>query len=164
MEVPDGSTIPTRRGIAAVELAIFMPFLLFLLLGLWEVGRMVQVSQIVNNAAREGARKASTSINTYSDVSTVVTNYLKCAGITNLTNLQINVANITQSSTGTQYDPSQASYLDQIQVTVLLPFDNVGWTVLDTFTNSSTKIAGQANWYSNQDQNYPTTVVPPPGY
>ena len=32
-----------------------------LLMGVWEVGRLVQVEQLLNNAAREGARQASTS-------------------------------------------------------------------------------------------------------
>jgi Flp pilus assembly protein TadG len=127
------------------------------------VGRLVQVTQIVNNAAREGARKASTGVNNYSDVSTAVTNYLNTAGITNLKNLQINVVNLTQGNAGPQYDPSQASQLDQLQVTVLLPFDNVGWIVLDTFTTNATQVTGQSIWYSNQDLSYPGNIVAPPG-
>ena len=36
-----------RSGTAAVELAICLPFLLVVVMGIWEVGRMVQVQQLV---------------------------------------------------------------------------------------------------------------------
>ena len=41
-----------------------------LMLGTWEVGRMVEVSQILNNAVREGGRSASTGQYTNSQVQT----------------------------------------------------------------------------------------------
>ena len=47
-----------RRGAVAVEAAMTLPLLLTLMLGVWEVGRMIQVQQILVNAAREGARLA----------------------------------------------------------------------------------------------------------
>src|SRR5262245_38606407 len=48
-----------RPGAAAVELAFIAPILVLLLVGLWDVGRMIQIQQILSNAAREGARVAS---------------------------------------------------------------------------------------------------------
>jgi Flp pilus assembly protein TadG len=60
-----------RRGIAAVELALLLPFLLMLLLGTWEVGRMLQIQQSLTNAAREGGRQASTGLLTNSQVEQV---------------------------------------------------------------------------------------------
>ena len=54
--------IPARRrsGAAAVEMAVVMNFVMVpLLIGLWEMGRVVQVTQIVANAAREGSRMAA---------------------------------------------------------------------------------------------------------
>jgi Flp pilus assembly protein TadG len=152
-----------RAGGAIVELALLMPVLLILLLGCWEVGRMVQINQILNNAAREGARVASTGLNTYSDVNTVVNNYLTTAGISNVNKLQVQVVNVTQNA-GPKYDPSQAKQLDQLQVTVLLPFSNVRWNLLYLVTNANTQLTAQAIWCSNQNQAYPGNVVAPPGW
>jgi len=49
-----------RSGAAAAEMALVMNFVMVpLLVGLWEMGRVVQVTQIVANSAREGARMAA---------------------------------------------------------------------------------------------------------
>src|SRR5436309_938093 len=49
----------SRAGAAAVEFAVILPLLMLLLLGTWEVARLVQVHAILSNAAREGARVAA---------------------------------------------------------------------------------------------------------
>ena len=59
-----------------VDCALALLLVVLLLLGLLEVGRLVQVTQIMENAAREGARQASSGQKTYDDVTTTVTNYL----------------------------------------------------------------------------------------
>jgi Flp pilus assembly protein TadG len=71
-----------RPGTAAVEFAVLLPFLVILLMGLWEVGRIVMVQNIIDNAAREGARLSASgafwaSNNTVSpiDGSTMSSNY-----------------------------------------------------------------------------------------
>ncbi len=150
-----------RSGIAAVELALVSPLVMVLLVGLLGVGRMVQVSQIVSNAAREGARKASTGINTYVDVQTTVANYLTNAGITNQTGLAVTVSDMTQGNSGPRFDPSTANWLDQLQVTVTLPYSNVQLAPLPIAPN--TVISAQAVWFSNQNQAYPTSITPPSG-
>src|SRR5262245_37351928 len=48
-----------RRGVVAVEAAITLPFLVILMFGVWEVGRLIQVNQIMVDSAREGARLAA---------------------------------------------------------------------------------------------------------
>jgi Flp pilus assembly protein TadG len=161
---------PVRRGlqprsaIAAVELAVVMPLILILLVGLLEVGRIVQINEILNNAAREGARKASTGINTFADVQTTVANYLTNAGITNQTNLTVTVYNVTQNNAGPTFDPSTAAWCDQLQVTVSLPLSNVQLTSLHFLASDpNTLLTAKAVWFSNQDQSYPTTIVPPSG-
>src|SRR3954447_16616528 len=49
----------SRAGAAAVEFAVVLPLIFLLLLGTWEVARLVQVHAILSNAAREGARLAA---------------------------------------------------------------------------------------------------------
>ncbi|OWK40903.1 TadE/TadG family type IV pilus assembly protein [Fimbriiglobus ruber] len=52
-----------RAGTAAVEMAVVMNFVMVpLMIGIWEMGRMVQLQMIVANAAREGARLAAQSL------------------------------------------------------------------------------------------------------
>lgn len=49
-----------RTGVATVEAAVVLSLLLVpVILGVWEVGRLVYAQQVVINAAREGARLAA---------------------------------------------------------------------------------------------------------
>ena len=90
---------PARRGVAAIELAfVFMLFVLPLMFGIWELGRLVQVQQLVSNSAREGARLSAQAYTINSsgaptqirlttgtvNVRTAVHQYLYAAGLTNL--------------------------------------------------------------------------------
>ncbi|NBO91424.1 MAG: pilus assembly protein [Planctomycetia bacterium] len=49
----------SRRGIAATEMALVAPLLLTILLGIWEVARVVMVSNLLQNTSRETARLAA---------------------------------------------------------------------------------------------------------
>src|SRR5204862_7766525 len=80
-----------RRGAATVEMALVLPIVLLFLFGIFEYGRYFMTVQLMNNAAREGARYAITHLqpvtigattygNATSDVTNVVTNVT--AGIT----------------------------------------------------------------------------------
>src|SRR5262245_60508952 len=110
-----------RRGIAAVEMAIIAPVLLTFLVGIWEVGRAIMVCNILDNAAREGARLAasnayfssnnhldpsvtpittltlpSPSTNADYEVQKKVVTYLQSAGIS-ITGLTVQVQNTGQT-------------------------------------------------------------------
>jgi Flp pilus assembly protein TadG len=153
-----------RCATAAVEFAVVMPLVAGLLVGLLEVGRIVQINQLLCNAAREAARNASTGINTYANAQTVVTNYLTNAGITNLNGLTVTIYDVSQNNSGPSFNPSSALWCDQLQVTVTLPLSNVQLTSLSFLpTDPNTIISAQAVWYSNQDQAYPTSITPPAG-
>jgi hypothetical protein len=118
-----------------VELAIVMPFLVFLLLGLWEVGRVLMVQNIMTNAAYEGGRLASSggffSSANYNDptsgqqmtllysqdssgnpipydVQKRVLTYLKAEGLSTQ-GVQITVTNISQNWSGTYTGGTSAS-------------------------------------------------------
>jgi len=153
-----------RSAVAAVELAVVAPLVAVLLVGLLEVGRIVQIKQILCNAAREGARNASTGLNKYANVQTAVANYLTNAGITNQTGLTVTVADVTLGNMGPSFDPSTAAWLDQLTVTVTLPFSNVQLVPLHFLSSDpNTVLTAQAVWFSNQDQSYPTSITPPAG-
>jgi Flp pilus assembly protein TadG len=148
-----------RRGVAAVEAALLLPLALLLVLGTWEVGRMVEVSQILNNAAREGGRSASTGQYTNSQVQQTVLNYLKNAGLPS-TLATATVADLTNPSA----DCTTATELDQLQITVSLPFTAVRWSAATLVTNGSTTLNATTIFYSNNNQSYPTSISVPPGY
>jgi Flp pilus assembly protein TadG len=100
-----------RGGAAAVECCVIMMVMVPVLIGLWEMGRVVQVEQIISNAAREGARMAAqgNTINSSGDptqifatvappntaktpnVKAAVMQYLSGAGLSQLTWADVDV-------------------------------------------------------------------------
>lgn len=178
---------PARRGVAAVEMAFVAPLLFAFLVGIWEVGRVIMVDNILENAAREGARLAASnayfssnnhlnpattpvstltlanpSTNADYEVQKKVVTYLQAAGLST-TGVTIKVQNdgqtgapkswnyiyatSTSSGTGTGYDPSAAAtQLDQLRVTVSIPYSSVGWSLLGRFFSSSSTLSGSCIW------------------
>jgi Flp pilus assembly protein TadG len=141
-----------RGGTAAVEFALILPLLLLLVLGIWEVGRMVQVQQIVSNAAREGGRQAASGAYTNAQIITIVRQYLQenlpAAAATNAT---ITVTNLTDG-----LDAASANQLDHFRIDVTVNYNDVRWTTLNLIAGSATTISGSADWDSVRD--VPITV------
>lgn len=79
-----------RRGAALVEAAIVMNTFLLFIFGIFEFGHFIMVKQLMDNAARDGARMASTGTLTYTtaQIQAQVTTELNGLGPSNL---QINV-------------------------------------------------------------------------
>lgn len=138
----------SRRGVAAVEVAVVTAFLLVpLVIGVWEVGRLVQVQQIVSNSAREGARRAAQgyTVNstgsptqvTVSSGSTSVTDaaydYLRAAGLMNLQKSDVTVAFkfLAPRKDGvTPTEPYDGEKGQPFSVTVTIPWNKVRWVDL----------------------------------
>ncbi len=102
-----------------------LPIALMFLFGTWEVGRLVQLDQILYNAAREGARLAAGGSNagtqvTAAMVQQAVRDYLTSAGFPTAA---VSGAQITLTclATPTWTDPYNALPLDKFQVTVTIP-------------------------------------------
>lgn len=53
--------LKNQKGAALVELAIILPILLLIVFGIFEFGRAMFIINTLNNAAREGARRAAVS-------------------------------------------------------------------------------------------------------
>jgi Flp pilus assembly protein TadG len=121
-------------------------FLAPLLLGTWEVGRLVQVEQLMVNAAREGGRQAAAGNMNKAAVQQTVVNYLTLNGISCSTS-NVVVTNLTSSS---RPDPSSANQMDEFQVTITIPFNNVRWVILKQIT-TTTQLTASATWYSMND-------------
>ena len=134
-----------RKGVAAVEFAVTLPLLLVLLAGVWEVGAIVNTEQILNNAARVGGRQASTGLNTNAQVQQAVIQYLQNANVPT-SNVTVTVTNVTSGG-----DVSAATQMDQITVSVSLPFADVAWDSLNYVVPSGTMLSASATWYSMVD-------------
>jgi len=150
-----------RAGSATVELAFVLPILVSLLLGIWEVGRLIEAQQILTNAAREGVRQASTGNVTVAQMTTIVNNYLTAAGLNNAGST-VTIYNLTQDPTPAvgqaSDDPTQAVQLDHLHVIVTLPFSNVKWAVVNRKMTSVTTIVAYADFDSMVDK--PLVVNP----
>jgi hypothetical protein len=146
-------SLPQRRrrpGVAAVEFAFLAPVLLILLVGLWQVGRIVQVKQLMDNAAREGTRLASqsqivapvggyTQVHTSTGIPNVqdkIREYLFAAGVVDATTVN-DAAVKFQFLDGdlTRTDPYQGLKGERFQITVTLPLQDVNWTPFDVSGN-----------------------------
>ncbi len=65
-------------GAAAVEMALVLPFLLIIIMGIIEFGRVLYSHQVITNAAREASRASATDFEPYTDAANRV---LEPAGI-----------------------------------------------------------------------------------
>lgn len=157
-----------RRGTAAVEFAAVLTFVLVpMMIGLWEMGRVVQVQQIVAGSAREGARLAAqaNTINSSGNstqimasvgpanaaqipnVKAAVMQYLSGAGLSQLVWTDVTVSFAFTSGNTALTDPYQGVKGQKFAVTVTLnqaALDKCLWTALGLVKPSS--VAYTANW------------------
>ena len=142
----------TRHGTAAVEVAVCLPLLLTLVVGAWEVGRLVEVKQLLCNAVREGGRQAATGTTTTAQVQQYVVNYLANNGISSVTTSMVTFQDLTNASVT---DPSGAGQMDRLRVSVTVPYTAFRWSLLSQIT-SDTSLTASADWFSMMDS--PITV------
>ena len=159
---------PVRRGVVAVEAAVVLPVLLILLLGIWQVARIIQVNQILYNAVREGARLAAGGYSsgnqvTASMVQTAVLNYMTAAGLPTaaVSNAQVT---LTCLATPAWTDPYNANPLDKFRVSVTVPsgtaFNSLQITTLANVAGLSS-VTAQVTWESlNDSQVTVSTTLP----
>jgi len=139
-----------RRGAAAVEMAVVMMWVLGpMMVGIWEIGRAVQVQQIVTGAAREGARLAAqgrtisengsptaiqaaidpaTNTSQQANVKAAVYQSLVGAGLSNLRYEDVDVQFRFTSGSGT--NPSEGVKVQPLEVVVRVNFAQVRWVNL----------------------------------
>lgn len=149
------SSLRRRSGAAAVELAILLGPMCILVVCVWEAGRFVEAQQVLNNAAREGARVASTGRVQSVDgtalstgyVQQVVDDYINRAGFVSDGTGAVTISNITKSNNAWQ----TAVKGDELQVTVTLAASKVRWKAMTNFINLGGTLSASSNWYSARD-------------
>ena len=158
-----------RDGAAAVEAAVVLPMVIFLLAGLWEVGRMAWVASICTNAAREAARVAAGGITasqpvTVSMVQQQVKDYLTAAGLPSAAANGATVT-LTNLSNNSWTDPSDASPLDHFRVTVSIPsgnaYNSLSLSPIATITGT-TSMTVSIDWLSANDSMVDINAELPP--
>jgi Flp pilus assembly protein TadG len=146
-----------RRGVAAVEAAVCLPLIILLMMGMWEVGRIAQMSRILKDAAREGARVAAGGTNngavvTVANVQTAVQNYLASSGMPSAA-ANGAVVSVTNLSGDSWTNPGNAQPLDQFSVTVTIPagaaFNSL--LFLSTSISGVTQLQEKVDWLSAND-------------
>lgn len=70
-----------ESGQALAEIAIALPLLLLMLIGIWEFARAYQIQQVIVNAAREGAREVVLPSGDVNSATIVVQNYLASGSV-----------------------------------------------------------------------------------
>jgi Flp pilus assembly protein TadG len=83
--------VKNERGAALLETAITIPIILLIAVGIFEFGRAYQTSQVLTNAAREGARIAILSETTDAQVQTVVRDYMTSGGLPNSATADVDI-------------------------------------------------------------------------
>ena len=115
-----------RHGTATVEFAMIAPLLIFLVLGMIEIGRGINVQHALLNAARAGCRVGITDGATVQDIADRVAINLAGTGITNY--------NVLVSP-----DPlSSAANGDAVSVTVNVTYSDVNWVPIPRYLSTKT--------------------------
>jgi hypothetical protein len=145
-----------RRGALVVEAAVILPLLIVVMLGVWEVGRMIQVKQMLVNSAREGARLAAGgyTVNSAPVTQAMVTqackDYLRGAG---LPAAAYNGAEVTMTcmASPTWVDPYNAEPLDRFRLRVRIPpgaaYESTRWSFLPKLT-AINELDATVDWVS----------------
>jgi len=141
-----------------VEAAVSLPLLVALMLGVWEVGRMLQVNATLTNAAREGVRiAAGGSWNgqpvTVPIVQKQVKDYLTAAGFPAAA-VDGAIVTVTNLSGSSWTDPCDAAPLDRFRITITIPagpaYNSLPWSPCSSITGT-TSACVSAEWLSTND-------------
>jgi Flp pilus assembly protein TadG len=167
-----------RRGVAVVEFAVVLPLLLLLLVGIWELGRIIHVQLVLNGAARDGARLAAQAnivnatgaatqlrFNTGTpNIEGAIRAYLQAGGITDLTGLVVELqfvegANGGTPSPSTTADPYTGVKNQRFRIRITLPYANVRWTTLSLI--NPTTLTAEAYWQCLVDDPFTVNTTLP---
>ena len=113
---PPRSRANGERGAALLEVALTLPLLLLVCMGIFEFGRAFQTWQVLTNAAREGARIAVLPAMGSAEVESRVRNFMEAGRLANSATATITVNSAARVVIG-------AGTASASEVTVAYPFD-----------------------------------------
>jgi len=126
-----------RRGAALVELAIVLPVLILLVAGAIDVGQFINVAQVVNEASRVGARRATrNTLKNVSEVKTAVQDHVHDA-FPNVPTSTLDAALAVDIRNGSGAAPTGGDITtigsgSSVSVQVAFEYDAVRWVALFT--------------------------------
>ena len=123
-----------RKGVAAVEFAIVLPWLFLFLLGMWEVGRVIHIRHTLMAGAREAGRQVAAGMPA-DDAADVVNDFLANAGL-RTANVVVSVDEFWSLATGE----------NACKLTVSIPIQDIRWTFLHRFTDPGNRITSETVW------------------
>jgi Flp pilus assembly protein TadG len=127
---------PTRSGAATVEFAVVAPVLLFTVFGIFELGRVFMVMELLTEGARRSCRVALIEGTSSAKIKQAATDCLSVVGISNETiGISVNDAPIDS------VDPTTMPAGTEITVTVSVPVSKITWMPSPFFTQGT--IQGQ---------------------
>lgn len=109
-----------QKGNAVIEMALLLPLLLLVLFGITEFGRAVMTTNVLNTAAREGARLA------------VVSDLSDTLSVQGRVNSVLSAANVTPKAITIEYFAANNS----VRVRVTSDFTVLSSSVLQVFTGT----------------------------
>lgn len=132
-----------RRGAATVETALVLPVFFMVMLGIVEIGRFFMVSQLMTNAAREGARIAIMTGSTNNDVTATVKQVAQATVGVDPAVVQVTIQ-VTEYSGNppANNDVSKANKRDLCQVTATVNYDQINLVPIKWLTGVA--VLGQA--------------------
>jgi len=157
----------TRRGVSAVEMAVVtVAILLPTIIGLWEVGRLIYVTQVVSHAAREGARLAAQAYTINSsgqvveirrstgvpNVTSTVYQALRAGGLTNLQPSDVTVEFQFTSGNTSFTEPYEGEREQTFFVRVTVPWDRV--RLINLGLINPTQVQFTAHWRMLIDERF----------
>jgi Flp pilus assembly protein TadG len=107
-----------RSGASAVEAALVLPLFFLVVMGVIEFGRAFMVSQLLTNAAREGARTAITAGSTNSDVASKVKQLVSDS--VGVAQSKVTVTISVNNSTSAQLADAEKRDMCEVEATVLV--------------------------------------------
>jgi Flp pilus assembly protein TadG len=118
-----------RKGAAVVEFAVVAPLFVLLMMGMIEMGRAVQIQQVLTNASREGARLAAIEGTTEAKVQAAVSQYLTLSGVYGFEGVDSlgNPKGKPCTDALVSVSPPNALPGEAVTVTVTLARDKVSW-------------------------------------